>query len=132
MDTEEPMDTEPPMDTPSGSSTTVDMANTAYAPKVLEVDVGTTVEWTNEDSFPHDVVATQFNDGAASWDFDSGSISSGGSTSYTFDSEGVYEYFCSIHGEGTMCGVVLVGDASKAGDLPCSSGGDGGGYGDDY
>lgn len=118
------------MDSPSGDGATVDMSNITFVPEVLEVAAGTTVEWTNKDSVPHDVVAAQFNDGAAGWSFESETLSSGGSTSFTFDSEGVYEYYCSVHGDGTMCGVVLVGGASKAGELPCGSGGsDGDGYG---
>jgi hypothetical protein len=43
----------------------------------------------------------------------------GETTSYTFESAGVYEYYCSIHGQGRMCGVVLVGGATKPGPLPC-------------
>ena len=81
--------------------------------------VGTTVTWTNEDGVDHDVVSRQFNDGAADWDYDSGNVAGDGTTSYTFESAGAYEYYCSIHGQGRMCGVVLVGDATKPGPLPC-------------
>lgn len=126
----EPMNTDEPsnggsMETESGGPT-VDMSNLAFAPKVLEVDAGTTVEWTNRDAVAHDVVSAQFNDGATSWDFQSETVSSGGTTTRTFDSAGAYEYYCSFHGESSMCGVVLVGGASKAGSLPCSSSDDGG------
>lgn len=110
----------------SGKMATVSAKNTAFAPKRLEIDPGTTVEWTNEDSYPHDVTAAQFHNKAESWDF-AKQFPAGETVSRTFDSEGIYEYYCTIHGQGTMCGVVLVGDVSLSADLPCESGGNGGG-----
>lgn len=133
--TDEPMNTDEPSNGGSSGSadTTVDMVNTSFSPKVLEVEAGTTVEWVNQDALAHDVASAQFNDGATSWDFQSQTVSSGGSLTHTFDSEGVYEYYCTIHRQGVMCGVVIVGGASQAGDLPCSGGGgSGGGFGGDY
>lgn len=104
--------------TSGGGMATVAMVNTAFDPVRLEIDPGTTVEWVNEDSFGHDVVSTQFNDAAEQWDFET-DVGSGQSASYTFESAGVYEYYCSIHGETSMCGAVVVGDASLGGSLPC-------------
>jgi len=117
----------------SGSSdggsgpTTVEMANTAFDPVQASVDVGGTVEWVNEDDFQHDVTAAQFSDGAAAWDFQE-TLSNGQSTTHTFDSEGAYEYYCTVHGESSMCGVVVVGGVSYDGSLPCQDDGGGGGY----
>jgi plastocyanin len=95
------------------------IADFDYDPPVAAIDVGTTVTWTNEDGVAHNVVAARFNDGAASWGYESGSIAADGTATYTFESAGAYEYFCSIHGENAMCGVVLVGDADRPGPLPC-------------
>ena len=111
----------------AGADTTVTMVNTAFDPVRASVDPGTTVEWVNEDGFAHDVTSTRFHDSAAQWDIGE-EVSSGGSVTHTFDGEGVYEYYCTIHGETSMCGAVLVGDASlPEGALPCESDGDGSG-----
>ncbi|MFB6217755.1 MAG: plastocyanin/azurin family copper-binding protein, partial [Halobacteriaceae archaeon] len=61
-------------------------------------------------------------------------LESGRSTTHTFESAGAYEYYCTIHGKATMCGVVVVGGASYDGTLPCqdsdttTTSGDDGGY----
>ena len=107
----------------AGADTTITMVNTAFDPVRASVDPGTTVEWVNEDGFAHDVTSTRFHDSAAQWDIGE-EVSSGGSVTHTFDGEGVYEYYCTIHGESTMCGVVLVGGSSLDETLPCE-GGDG-------
>lgn len=107
----------------------IEMVNTAFDPIRVSVDPGTTVEWVNEDGFDHDITAIQFHDNAADWSF-SKTLSGGESTTFTFEEMGVYEYYCSIHGEGTMCGAVLVGGATIESSLPCEGGGgdDGGFY----
>ena len=105
---------------------TVELVNTAFDPVRLSVAPGTKVEWVNKDSYGHDVTSAQFHDVAEQWDFSASLSSSGSTATYTFDSEGIYEYECTIHGSDTMCGVVLVGDVSLDEDLPCEGGG--GGY----
>jgi plastocyanin len=104
-----------------GSKKTVEMVDTSFKPMQASVEPGTTVEWVNQDSFGHDVTSAQFHDAATQWDFAS-DVSPGGSVTYTFDSEGVYEYYCTIHGKDSMCGVVLVGDVSLDEELPCEGG----------
>lgn len=108
---------------------TVDLVNTTFNPVVATADVGATVRWVNEDSFGHDVTSAEFSNEGASWEF-SESLAGGESTTYTFDSEGAFEYYCTIHGLNTMCGVVVVGDISYNGGPPCQGDddGDGGGY----
>ena len=108
------------------SMQTVELVNTAFDPVRATVAPGTTVEWVNQDSFGHDVTSAQFHDVAEQWDFSTSLSSSGNTATYTFESEGIYEYECTIHGSETMCGVVLVGDVSLDQDLPCEGGG--GGY----
>lgn len=107
-----------------GSAATVELRNTAFDPVKTAVDVGDTVEWRNKDSFEHDVTSAQFSDEAAEWDFVE-PLGAEDSVTHTFEAAGRYEFYCSIHGEESMCGVVLVGGAT-AGDLPCED--DGGGY----
>lgn len=60
-----------------------------YSPNTLEVKIGTTVTWTNEDYVPHTIT----KDGV----FDSGLLDQGESWSYAFDEAGTYEYYCIPH-----------------------------------
>lgn len=79
--------------------TEVAVIDVSFEPANIEVPVGTTVEWTNDDPFDHTVTA---QDGA----FDSGTLSAGGTFSHRFDSPGEYEYLCAIH--PSMTGTVTV------------------------
>ena len=101
---------------------TVTMMDTTFEPLTLSVATGTTVGWVNEADFGHDVTAAQFHETAADWDI-SAAVAAGDSTSHTFEAAGVYEYVCTIHGESSMCGAVVVGDASLETSLPCGGGG---------
>ena len=76
-----------------------DIRQFAFQPKTLEVPVGTTVTWTNQDAIQHSVTAS---DGS----FDSGLFTQGGVYSHTFDAPGTYSYVCSRH--GSMMGEVTV------------------------
>ena len=71
----------------------------AFQPKALEVPVGTTVTWTNDDAIQHSVTAS---DGS----FDSGFFTQGGTFAHTFDTPGTYAYYCARH--GSMTGEVVV------------------------
>jgi len=122
--TTEPSTAEPSTTTDSG--VTVVMQDRSFTPRSVSVEPGETVTWSNADTYGHDVTSATFHDDAADWDFQTGPIGSGAEASYTFEDAGVYEYYCTIHGEESMCGAVLVGDATLPGDLPCS--GDGYGY----
>lgn len=57
---------------------------------VLEVAVGTTVEWKNDDPVPHTVTADDNS-------FDSGMIEGGQTWRYTFTTPGTYAYHCTPH-----------------------------------
>lgn len=110
---------------------TVAMQNRAYRPQTLDVEAGATVGWTNDDGVGHTVTSAQFHDTAASWDLDA-QASPGDSVTHTFEEAGVYEYYCTIHGRETMCGAVLVGDASLEESLPCEGAAGGGPAGGGY
>jgi plastocyanin len=79
--------------------TEVSIVDVAFAPVDIEVPVGTTVDWTNEDPFAHTVTA---RDGA----FDSGTMDGGGTFSQAFEEPGTFDYFCAIH--PSMTGTVTV------------------------
>lgn len=107
------------------AAVTVEMVNTSFEPRKAEVSVGSTVKWVNKDAFQHDVTSAQFSSGATQWDF-AKTLSEGQTATYTFQNPGIYEYRCTIHGKNTMCGVVLVGDVTYQGTLPCAGDSDGG------
>ena len=85
---------------------TVTIPGKLYDPPHLDVLVGTTVTWKNDDAINHTVTA----DGDA---FSSGYVPPGGSFSFTFAKQGRYPFHCTIHkfmkGEVDVFGLVLSG-----------------------
>lgn len=75
------------------------MQNTAFVPGNLTVSVGTTVTWTNRDNMAHNTIS---NDGL----WNSGTLNSGGTFSFTFTDEGTYGYVCTLH--PGMTGLITV------------------------
>jgi plastocyanin len=71
----------------------------SYSPNPIEIKLGETVTWVNEDSAAHTATST---DGT----FDSGILLMGQTFSYTFDKVGEYSYFCTLH--PNMVGKVIV------------------------
>ena len=71
----------------------------SFSPNPVEVKVGETVTWINDDSGRHTVTS---KDGV----LDSGMMGKGQSFSFTFDKAGEYAYFCSPH--PGMVGTVVV------------------------
>ena len=69
-----------------------------FDPKVVEVDAGDTVTWTNEDNFTHTVQVDGQEDHKAD---------KGESVSITFDTPGTYHYVCTLH-SNDMDGEVVV------------------------
>lgn len=76
----------------------------AFNPGVIEVSVGSTVIWTNNDLIDHSVTSglPDKPDGV----FDSGFFNRGQTFSFTFTKAGEYNYFCRRH--TSMTGKVLV------------------------
>ena len=85
----------------------VEIADFTFSPGTVEVAVGTTVTWTNNDSAPHTVTA---DDGA----FDSGELAQGDTFGMTFDTAGTYSYFCEIHPQMTASVVVTEAEDEAA------------------
>ena len=69
----------------AGKKVTVSIENLKFRPTPVEVEVGDTVVWTNNDEREHSVTA---DDGA----FDSGKLRNGKTFSKTFDKAGKYAY----------------------------------------
>jgi plastocyanin len=90
----------------SGASSLTD---TAYSPNPLQVSVGTTVTWTNNDSQPHTV--TSGSNGQPDNKFNSSPnftplLNPGQTFSFTFTEAGEYPYYCMLH--PNMVGTVSV------------------------
>jgi plastocyanin len=74
-----------------------DIANTGfYIPLNLEVTIGTTVEWINDDSVPH-TIQSQDEYGTIIGLFNSAPLKTGETFEHTFDESGIYSYYCSLH-----------------------------------
>lgn len=86
---------------PPNNSPEVSMYNMAFSPASLTVAKGTTVKWTNNDSYPHTVTS---NDGTS---FNSNNIAAAGIFSYTANVAGTFNYHCTIHGTA-MSGILKV------------------------
>src|SRR5450759_2913612 len=62
----------------------------AFNPSSITVAAGTTITWTNKDAVTH-TVTSKTNA------FDSGSLSTGSTFSFTFATAGTYSYYCKVH-----------------------------------
>nr|PZN34170.1 MAG: plastocyanin [Actinomycetota bacterium] len=92
--------------------TEVVMMDNTFNPSVVHVEVGGTVRFVNHGRVPHDAIDT-----GGAWSIDL--IQPDESAEVTFNSEGTYDFFCSLHStedaDGKrqgMVGTVVVGDAA--------------------
>lgn len=72
-----------------GSFGDVQIKDLSFNPQNLTIGAGTTVRWTNLDSAPHTISSTG--------NFDSGTLATGQSFAFKFDTPGTYDYQCNIH-----------------------------------
>lgn len=91
--------TSAPSAAPVGAGDAIAITGRHFGPATIDVAVGTTVTWTNNDPFPHTVTA---DDGS----FGSDTLGSTAQFSHTFDVAGTFTYHCAIH--STMTGTVTV------------------------
>ena len=77
-----------------------------YDPEILQVEIGTTVLWKNDDSAMHTVTSGNSQDGPNGL-FDSDLMAAGESFEFTFATQGVEDYYCIVH--PWMTGSVEVG-----------------------
>ena len=68
----------------------VSIIDIAFDPISLEVTVGTTVTWTNDEDIPHTVTATDES-------FRSETLQLGDTFRHTFSEAGEFDYFCEVH-----------------------------------
>ena len=73
----------------------------AFTPTQLAIPVGTTITFTNKDNDNHTATSSGL--------FDSGTIKSGNSFTYTFTTKGTYNFYCNFHSSNSMeQGYILV------------------------
>ena len=87
-----------------GAST---MTDRAYSPNPVEVKIGNTVNWINQDTSPHTATSGQM--GAAETGIAADVLLEGETYSMSFDEAGIYPYFCILH--PNMVGTVIVTEA---------------------
>jgi plastocyanin len=81
------------------ATTEVEMVKSySFVPKVIEIEAGDTVTWTNEDNFTHTVQVEGQEDHK---------VDRGDSVSIGFDTPGTYDYVCTLHSKD-MDGTVIV------------------------
>jgi plastocyanin len=85
---------------------TVQVRNIAFEPADIEVGVGTTVTWVNEDIVNHTVTSGPAGDPDGR--FDEPLASDGDEVTITFDEAGTFDYYCDLH--RNMVGSVTVTD----------------------
>ena len=97
---------QPPPPAPARQTVQVAIADFEFRPPTVNIQVGDTVNWTNNGRAQHTVTG---ENGA----FDSGRLNAGQSFSQTFNTPGNFPYHCAIH--PNMRGVVMVGGPGAAG-----------------
>lgn len=75
----------------------VSMTGYQFSPKIITINIGDTVIWTNNDSAGHDVNGTGFV---------SPTMNKGQTFSFTFNNSGTFDYICNFH--SGMSGQVIV------------------------
>ena len=81
--------------------------NECYLPSSLEIQIGDTVLWSNDDTAAHTVSSGTPTDGMNGI-FDSSLFMSGTTFEFTFDKSGTYPYFCMVH--PWMTGEIIVNE----------------------
>ena len=88
---------------PENQTPEVSIANNAFQPSTLTIELGTTVTWTNNQSTAHNVIFA---------DFSSPLMEEGETYSLKFDKAGTYTYKCGIH--PSMTGKIIVKPAAQS------------------
>jgi plastocyanin len=86
-------------------ATEVTIESSCYSPTIIRVQPGVSVTWTNRDDAPHNILGAGGISGSSHRDL---SLLRGGSFRHTFETAGIFPYYCSLH--PGMVGVVAVGD----------------------
>lgn len=94
---------------PSAATQSVSVANFAFSPTSLTINIGDSVKWTNSDAATHTVTADAGG-------FTSTLGPSGGTFTFQFTGAGTFAYHCNIH--PSMTGSIVVRSAATASPTP--------------
>jgi plastocyanin len=78
--------------------------------ETVTIEVGTTIEWKNDDGAGHTATFGSFGSNNAGDIWDSGNLIADVTFSHTFEEAGEFPYFCRIH--PSMTGTITVVNAS--------------------
>ena len=93
---------------PGSSVPGCEETNECFIPSPVNIAIGDTVKWVNDDTAAHTTTSGDPS-GGPDGNWDSSLVISGSSFSNTFDEAGEYPYFCMVH--PWMAGMVIVGEA---------------------
>ena len=82
-----------------------------FNPSTATVAKGTTVEWVNDDSTLHTVTSGSPSGGNSGVQFDSSYLSADKTYKHTFNKQGTYKYYCTLH--PTMVGKIVVSNKAQ-------------------
>ena len=88
-------------------TTEVELENSQFHPRNIEVSVGDEVTWTNVEDTPGDVEDIMYLiRSRTGWDFEA-DLGEGDSASYTFEEPGIYDMYDEIFGDADMGGMSM-------------------------
>ncbi len=94
----------------SGDDVAAAIVGFKFAPATINVAAGSTITWTNEDSFGHTVTEGTPKDRTADFEGVLGELNAGNASgltfSMTFDEPGTIDFFCRFH--PSMVGTIIV------------------------
>jgi plastocyanin len=96
----------------AGSDQSCVAAKNCFDPNVVNIAVGDTVTWTNNDKVGHTTTSGLPTDNQTGTVWDSSLVKAGGTYSFTFQTAGDYKYFCMVH--PWMAGEVIVGAVASS------------------
>ena len=88
-------------------TTQVAVVDNRFNPLANRIDPGQTVTWTWSGSNPHNVT---FDDAALT----ASATQTQGIFERSFDTQGEFTYYCTVHGRAVMSGSVVVGDVGAS------------------
>jgi len=94
---------------PGSSVPGCEETNECFIPSPVNIAIGDTVTWVNDDTAAHTTTSGSVDTGGPDGNWDSSLVMVGQSFSNTFDEAGEYPYFCMVH--PWMTGMVIVGEA---------------------
>jgi predicted secreted protein with PEFG-CTERM motif len=103
----------------AGSGQSCVATKNCFSPSEVNIAVGDTVMWTNNDKVGHTATSGEPSDNVTGTVFDSSLVSAGKTYSFTFQTAGDYHYFCQVH--PWMAGEIMVGAATPPNPPPTPS-----------